>query len=68
MKDVLHHVHSIHHHLKRHHKKYLLGMFGGFAVVKTVLLLFTGLGITQISHPIFADNQTTCTLTGQYYA
>jgi hypothetical protein len=58
MKNMLHHVHHVHHHLKRHHKKYLVGLFGGFALVKTFLLLFTALGALPYSYSTFADNQT----------
>jgi len=64
MKNVFHHVH---HHLKHHHKKYLFGVFGGFAVVKLFLLVL-GLSVVEYSYnSTFAQLQTGCTLTGQYY-
>lgn len=34
--------HSIHAHFKEHHKHYLLGMFGLFAVIK-MLIFFVGI-------------------------
>ena len=34
-----HTFHKVRHHLKKHHKKYLFGLFGGYAIVKLVLLV-----------------------------
>ena len=35
---VAHHAKKLREHIRKHHKKYLLGIFGGFAVVKMFLL------------------------------
>lgn len=64
MKETFLHIH---HHFKRHHRKYLVGIFGGFAVVKLFLLVF---GLTAVQYAYqssFAQLETGCTLTGQYY-
>ncbi|MEI6673422.1 MAG: hypothetical protein WCL02_09345 [bacterium] len=64
MKNVFHHLHR---HIKKHHKKYLLGIFGGFAVVKLFTLI---LGLTVIEYTTtstFAELANGCVLTGQYY-
>ncbi|MEI7919922.1 MAG: hypothetical protein WCH65_07330 [bacterium] len=64
MKNVFHHVH---HHLKHHHKKYVFGFFGGFAVAKLFLLVL-GLTVAQYGHvSTFANLESGCTMTGQYY-
>ncbi|MCX6824269.1 MAG: hypothetical protein NT085_04020 [candidate division SR1 bacterium] len=64
MKNILHHVHS---HIKRHHRKYLFGLFGGYAVAKLFLLIL-GLSVVQYSYnSTFAQLQSGCVLTGQYY-
>jgi len=58
---------SVHSHIKHHHKKYLFGIFGGYAVVKLFLLLL-GLSVVQYSYnTIFAEWTTGCTFTWQYY-
>ena len=60
MKNILRHVHD-------HHKKYLFWIFWGFAVVKLFLLVLW-LSVVQYSYTsIFAEWETGCTLTGQYY-
>lgn len=62
-------LYSLHSHIKDHHKKYLFGIFGVFAVVKLVLFIL-GLSVVQYSYThtqIFAQLETGCVLTGQYY-
>ena len=64
---MVHALRHIHRHLKDHHKKYLFGIFGGYAVVKLFLLVF-GLSVVQYAyHTTFAQLATGCMLTGQYY-
>lgn len=67
MKNMLHHVHHVHQHLRSHHKKYLIGVFWTFALVKTFLLIATWLGALPYSYSTFADNQSWCIQTGQYF-
>ena len=67
MKNVAHHLHRVHTHLRCHHKKYLLGIFWTFAVVKMFLLFITWLGTLPYFSSTFADNQSGCVMTGQYY-
>ena len=75
MKDSLHHVvhHVVHHakklsdHIRKHHKKYLLGIFGGFAVVKMFLLFVAWVEMIHYSFNTFASNETGCVMTGQMY-
>jgi len=59
-------LHSLHRHIKAHHKKYLFGIFGGFAVVKLFLLV---VWLTVVQQTIMTNAQldTGCVLTGQYY-
>ncbi len=60
-------LHSIHRHIKHHHKKYLFGIFGGFAIVKAILMLFW---ITIFQQSLISTNaqlESWCVLTGQYY-
>ncbi len=57
---------TLHSHIKNHHKKYLFGIFGGFAVVKLFLLIFW-LSILQHSVQTNAQLDSWCVLTGQYY-
>ena len=52
-------------HLKKHHKKYLAGFFGGFAVVKLVALVIW-LSAAQYSISTYAQ-EVWCEITGQYY-
>jgi hypothetical protein len=68
MKQTLLHLHHhISRHIQDHHKKYLFGIFGGFAVVKLFLLVL-GLSVVEYSYnSTFAQLATGCTLTGQYY-
>jgi len=64
MKHILHHVHS---HIKRHHRKYLFGLFGGYAVAKLFLLVLW-LSVVEYSYnSAFAQLQSGCVRTGQYY-
>jgi hypothetical protein len=64
MKTLFHHVH---HHIKQHHEKYLFGIFGGYAIVKLVLLVL-GLSAVQYLHTsTFAQLESGCVMTGQYY-
>lgn len=57
---------AIHKHLNQHHKKYLFGIFGSFAIVKTVILFAGFLGtfffIQNETHAAFADPAATCAL------
>ncbi len=66
MKNVFHHVH---HHIKKHHKKYLAWFFGGFAVVKLVLLVLwlSAVQYTYTHTETFADLESGCVMTGEYY-
>ena len=58
---------KIHRHIKHHHKKYLFGIFGGFAVMKLFLLILW-LSVVEYTHnSTYAQLATWCTLTGQYY-
>jgi len=63
MKNIFHHVHR---HITDHHKKYLFGIFGGFAVVKLFLLV---IGLSVVQHWVVTNAQldTWCVLTGEYY-
>ncbi|MFA7717364.1 MAG: hypothetical protein WC875_01510 [Candidatus Absconditabacterales bacterium] len=56
-------------HFKEHHQKYLFGIFGGFAVIKTILVFITGfgVGISTYYYSSFADQESGCVMTGQYY-
>jgi hypothetical protein len=56
-------------HFKQHHKKYLFGIFGGFALVKTLLvfLAWFGVGLTTYYYSTFAEQESGCVMTGQYY-
>ncbi|MFA5747977.1 MAG: hypothetical protein WC872_02575 [Candidatus Absconditabacterales bacterium] len=56
-------------HMKKHHKKYIFGAVGGALAVKLIMLAFTSLGIYQYAnnHLTFADVQSGCSITGQYY-
>jgi len=50
MKHSLRHIHRhITRHIKAHHKKYLFGLFGGFAVVKLFLLVL-GLSVVEYTY------------------
>lgn len=68
MKHTFIHIH--HHvtrHIKYHHRKYLFGLFGGFAVVKLFLLVI-GLSVVEYTYnSTFAQSASGCILTGQYY-
>lgn len=71
MKNVFHHVarHAkrVGCHIKKHHKKYLCGLFGGFAVVKLFLLVLW-LSVVEYSYnSTFAQLASGCVLTGEYY-
>lgn len=68
MKNTLRHIHRhVLSHIKQHHKKYLFGVFGGFAVVKLFLLVL-GLSVVEYTYnTTFAQLASGCTLTGQYY-
>lgn len=58
---------KVHHHIKKHHRKYLFGLFGGYAIVKLVLLVL-GLSAVQYLHvSTFAQLESGCLMTGQYY-
>lgn len=52
-------------HIKKHHKKYLAGFFGGFAVIK-LFALVVWLSAVQYSVSTYAQ-ELWCELTGQYY-
>lgn len=69
MKNTLHyHFKRLHHHIKKHHRKYLVGIFGGFAVVKLFALVL-GLSVIEYTTTMstFAQLTNWCVLTGQYY-
>lgn len=63
MKNTLRQIHS---HIKHHHKKYLFGIFGGYAVIKLFLLILW-FSVVEYGVPSFAQLQSGCVLTGQYY-
>lgn len=75
MRNPLHHVvhHVVHHakklrdHIHKHHKKYLLGIFGGFAVAKMFMLFVAWVEMIHYSFNTFASNETGCVMTGQTY-
>lgn len=66
MPTLTYHVTRIHTHVKQHHKKYLAGIFGGYAVIKLVLLV---MWMTVVQHSLGTQAQldSGCVLTGQYY-
>lgn len=66
MPTIKYHVARVHSHVKQHHKKYLAGIFGWYAVVKLVLLV---MWLTVVQHSLWTQAQldTGCVLTGQYY-
>ena len=47
--------HRIHAHLKQHHRKYLFGIFGSLAIVKTIILFWWLFGLMNIVNT-FADS------------
>ena len=55
------------HHIKHHHKKYLFGVFGGFAVVKLFALVLWLSVVEYTNTSTFAQLASGCMLTGQYY-
>jgi len=55
------------HHIKKHHKKYLVGLFGGFAVVKLFALVLWLSVVEYTNTSTFAQLASGCVLTGQYY-
>lgn len=66
MKNAITHLKG---HIKDYHRHYLFGIFGGFALFKLFLLL---MGITVIQYTYthtqtFAELETGCTMTGQYF-
>lgn len=66
-KTLLHLHHHLSSHIKQHHKKYLFGIFWGYAVVKLFALVLW-LSVVQYSYnSTFAQLASGCTLTGQYY-
>lgn len=69
MQNVFHHVtrhaKKIQRHVQIHHKKYIFGLFGGFAIAKMFIFFVASFGIFQYSHSTFADE--ICTMTGQVY-
>ncbi len=71
MTNIFHHVtrhaKTVGQHVKKHHKKYLFWIFGGFAVTKMLVLFVAGVGILHYSYDTFADEETGCTMTGQVY-
>jgi hypothetical protein len=75
MKNIIHHVahHVVRHaktlgkHVHKHHKRYLLWVFGGFAVVKMLLLFVAGVEMVHYSFDTFASEDTGCVMTGQLY-
>jgi len=75
MKNIVHHVakHVVKHvktvgqHVHKHHKKYLFGIFGGFAVTKMLIVFVAGVGVLNYSLSTFADEATGCVMTGQTY-
>lgn len=68
MKNTLLHMHHhITRHIKHHHRKYLFGLFGGFAVVKLFLLVI-GLSVVEYTYnSTFAQSASGCIFVGQYY-
>lgn len=64
---VTKHAKTVGHHIHKHHRKYLLGIFGGFAVTKMLVLFAAGVGVLHYSYNTFADEATGCTMTGQVY-
>lgn len=68
MKNTISHFnHHLTRHIKHHHKKYLFGLFGGFAIVKLFLLVI-GLFFVKYTYiSTFAQSASGCSYTGQYY-
>lgn len=64
MQNVFHHVHR---HIKQHHEKYLFGIFGGYAIVKLVLLVLWLSAVQYLHTSTFAQLESGCVMTGQYY-
>jgi hypothetical protein len=71
MTNIFHHVkrHATNtaSHVHKHHKKYLFGVFGGFAITKMLVFFIAGVGILNYSYSTFADNETGCVMTGEIY-
>ena len=71
MTNIFHHIkrhaNNAASHVRKHHKKYLLWIFGGFAVTKMVIVFAAGVGVLQYSYNTFANQETGCTMTGQVY-
>ena len=68
MKNVFHTLHHhVVHHIRKHHKKYLVGVFGGFAVVKLFALVLWLSVVEYTNTSTFAQLASGCVLTGQYY-
>ena len=57
-----HHFTKLHKHIKKHHKKYLMGIFGSFAVIK-LFLLVAGLSVVEYHVSTFAQLATGCQFT-----
>ena len=66
-KHISTHAKTVGHHIHKHHKKYLLGIFGGFAVTKMLVVFVAGVGVLNYSFSTFADEATGCVMTGQVY-
>lgn len=71
MNHLFHHVKrhakTVGCHVRKHHKKYLLWIFGGFAVTKMLLVFVAGFGLLQYNLSTFASNESGCVMTGQTY-
>ena len=68
MKNVFHHhIKKLHKHINKHKHKYLFGIFWGYAVVKLFLLLLWVSVVEYTRSSTFAQLESGCVLTGQYY-
>ena len=62
-----HHAKRAHAHVKKHHKHYLTGLFGSYALVKIAIFIIARLSFLPQFHDTFAENFSTCTLSGAYF-
>ena len=67
IKHITRHVKTVTCHLQKHHKKYLFGMFGGFALVKLFLLVFGFSLVSYTTISTFAELESGCSLSWEYY-
>jgi hypothetical protein len=69
--NIFHHLHrhakTAHTHVKKHHKHYLTGMFGSYAIVKIFIFVVARLSFLPQFHDTFAENISGCMMSGEYF-